>query len=233
MFAVITPALIPGAFAERMKFSAYLAFTLLWATFVYDPVAHWVWGGGLDQEPRRARFRGRPGRAHHLGDRRAPLRPRDGQAPRDRQRGHAPAQPDHDGDRDRVCSGSAGSGSTPAAPSRPAALGRRARSSTRTPPPPPRRSSWSLIEWLHKGKATVLGACTGAVAGLVADHARRRVRHAAGRDGDRPARLHRLLRGDHAQGQVRLRRLARRLRRPRGRGHLRRVADRRVREPRR
>ncbi len=46
MFAVITPALISGAFAERMKFSAYLVFTLLWATLVYDPVAHWVWGGG-------------------------------------------------------------------------------------------------------------------------------------------------------------------------------------------
>ena len=46
MFAVITPALISGAFAERMKFSAYLLFTLLWATLVYDPVAHWVWGGG-------------------------------------------------------------------------------------------------------------------------------------------------------------------------------------------
>jgi ammonium transporter, Amt family len=44
MFAVITPALIAGAFAERMKFSAYCAFTLLWATFVYDPLAHWVWG---------------------------------------------------------------------------------------------------------------------------------------------------------------------------------------------
>ncbi|HEV8324891.1 MAG TPA: ammonium transporter [Myxococcota bacterium] len=44
MFAVITPALISGAFAERMKFSAYCLFTLLWATLVYDPVAHWVWG---------------------------------------------------------------------------------------------------------------------------------------------------------------------------------------------
>src|SRR5262252_8371689 len=43
MFAVITPALIAGAFAERMRFSAYFAFTLLWSTFVYDPVAHWVW----------------------------------------------------------------------------------------------------------------------------------------------------------------------------------------------
>jgi Amt family ammonium transporter len=43
MFAVITPALIAGAFAERMKFSAYCAFTALWATLVYDPLAHWVW----------------------------------------------------------------------------------------------------------------------------------------------------------------------------------------------
>jgi Amt family ammonium transporter len=46
MFAVITPALISGAFAERMKFSAYLVFVLLWSTLVYDPVAHWIWGAG-------------------------------------------------------------------------------------------------------------------------------------------------------------------------------------------
>ena len=46
MFAVITPALISGAFAERMKFSAYLVFALAWTTVVYDPVAHWVWGTG-------------------------------------------------------------------------------------------------------------------------------------------------------------------------------------------
>ena len=46
MFAIITPALITGAFAERMKFSAFLLFTVLWATFVYFPVCHWVWGGG-------------------------------------------------------------------------------------------------------------------------------------------------------------------------------------------
>jgi Amt family ammonium transporter len=43
MFAAITPALICGAFAERMKFSAFLLFTLLWSTIVYDPIAHWVW----------------------------------------------------------------------------------------------------------------------------------------------------------------------------------------------
>ncbi|MFA5499624.1 MAG: ammonium transporter [Candidatus Omnitrophota bacterium] len=46
MFAVITPALITGAFAERMKFSTYAIFALLWATLVYDPVCHWVWGDG-------------------------------------------------------------------------------------------------------------------------------------------------------------------------------------------
>jgi Amt family ammonium transporter len=46
MFAVITPALISGAFAERMKFSAFLVFTVVWSTVVYDPVAHWVWGTG-------------------------------------------------------------------------------------------------------------------------------------------------------------------------------------------
>ncbi|MBI5101771.1 MAG: ammonium transporter [Nitrospirae bacterium] len=46
MFAVITPALISGAIAERMKFSAFLVFILAWTTLVYDPVAHWVWGTG-------------------------------------------------------------------------------------------------------------------------------------------------------------------------------------------
>lgn len=46
MFAIITPALILGAFAERIKFSAFCIFSLLWSTLVYDPVAHWVWGVG-------------------------------------------------------------------------------------------------------------------------------------------------------------------------------------------
>lgn len=46
MFAVITPALIVGGLAERMKFKAFLLFIVLWATFVYDPLAHWVWGAG-------------------------------------------------------------------------------------------------------------------------------------------------------------------------------------------
>lgn len=46
MFAAITPALITGAFAERKRFKAFVIFSLLWATLVYDPVAHWVWGAG-------------------------------------------------------------------------------------------------------------------------------------------------------------------------------------------
>ncbi len=46
MFAVITVALITGAFAERMKFSAFVVFAIIWTTLVYDPVCHWIWGGG-------------------------------------------------------------------------------------------------------------------------------------------------------------------------------------------
>lgn len=46
MFAIIAPALITGAFIGRVKFKAFLLFTVLWATFVYDPIAHWVWGTG-------------------------------------------------------------------------------------------------------------------------------------------------------------------------------------------
>ncbi len=74
MFAVITPALISGAFAERKRFKAFVLFSLLWATFVYDPLAHWVWGhGGWLEQDGRARFRRRHGRPHlvrRLGARR-------------------------------------------------------------------------------------------------------------------------------------------------------------------
>ncbi|TAJ75138.1 MAG: ammonium transporter [Gallionellaceae bacterium] len=47
VFAIITPALIVGGFIDRMKYSAFVVFILVWATFVYDPIAHWVWGGGF------------------------------------------------------------------------------------------------------------------------------------------------------------------------------------------
>ena len=47
MFFIITPALICGAFAERMKFSTMVVFMVLWGTLVYCPLCHWVWGGGI------------------------------------------------------------------------------------------------------------------------------------------------------------------------------------------
>ena len=50
MFAIITPALILGAFAERIKFSGYIVFIVLWTILAYFPMAHWVWGGGFLQE---------------------------------------------------------------------------------------------------------------------------------------------------------------------------------------
>ena len=54
-FAMITPALIVGAFAERMKFSAVMLFVLLWVTFIYFPIAHWVWATPSPDDHRRRR----------------------------------------------------------------------------------------------------------------------------------------------------------------------------------
>ena len=58
MFAVITPALLAGAIAERVKFRAFGAFVVLWVTFVYCPIAHWVWGGGWLHELGASDFAG-------------------------------------------------------------------------------------------------------------------------------------------------------------------------------
>jgi Amt family ammonium transporter len=68
MFAIITPALITGAFAERMGFKPFLLFTLLWATFVYDPIAHWVWScTGIDGAATVNGCAGQPGFLRALG----------------------------------------------------------------------------------------------------------------------------------------------------------------------
>ena len=56
MFAVITPALITGAFAERMRFGGYLLFLALWSVLVYAPVAHWVWGADSWARPALGRW---------------------------------------------------------------------------------------------------------------------------------------------------------------------------------
>ena len=97
MFAVITPALITGAFAERMKFSSFLVFTLLWATFIYDPLAHWVWAvGGWVRNLGALDFAG--GTVVHIssGARRLGLRHRLAEAVGLWQRAYGPAQSAHD-----------------------------------------------------------------------------------------------------------------------------------------
>lgn len=68
MFAVITPALITGAFAERMRYKAFILFTLIWATVVYDPIAHWVWScTGIEGAPIINGCAGQPGFLRGLG----------------------------------------------------------------------------------------------------------------------------------------------------------------------
>jgi Amt family ammonium transporter len=167
MFAVITPALISGAFAERMKFSAYLLFTLLWATFVYDPVAHWVWGtGGWIKTMGALDFAG--GLVVHIISGVAALccvlvmGKRKGIDSEDM----------HPHNLTMTALGTAilwfgwfgfNAGSALAASS--SAVAAFVNTNTAAAAAV---VSWSLIEALHKGKATILGACSGAVAGLVA-----------------------------------------------------------------
>src|SRR5687768_8251499 len=167
MFAIITPALITGAFAERKKFSAFLLFTVLWATFVYDPLAHWVWGdGGWLKKLGALDFAG--GTVVHISSGVSALvcaivlGKRKGY-------GHQPMQPHNlpltvigaallwvgwfgfNAGSALEANGLAASAflatNTGAAA---AALG------------------WMFTEWITRGKPTVLGAASGAVAGLVA-----------------------------------------------------------------
>ena len=114
MFAIITPALITGAFANRVTFKAYMAFLTLWLLFVYFPFVHMIWGGGHPAEVGRPRLRRRHRRAQHRRPGGAGVGPLCRPAPGDGRRRRtasrwwrwAPA-----------CSGSAGTASTPAASS--------------------------------------------------------------------------------------------------------------------
>ncbi len=168
MFAIITPALISGAFAERMKFSAYLAFTLLWATLVYDPVAHWVWGTGGWIKVHLGALDFAGGLVVHLISGIAALccvlvmGKRKGL-------GQEEMHP-HNLTMTALGTGllwfgwfgfNAGSALAANGSAVAAFVNTNTAAAAAT-------VAWSLIEWVHKGKATVLGACTGAVAGLVA-----------------------------------------------------------------
>jgi ammonium transporter, Amt family len=167
MFAIITPALIIGAFAERMKFSAFLLFTVLWATFVYDPIAHWVWGiGGWLRDLGALDFAG--GTVVHINAGIAALTvavllgKRKGY-------NHNPIAPHN---LPHTVLGTAllwfgwfgfNAGSALAANG----IAVNAFVVTNTAAAAA-GLTWALIEWVHNGKPTVFGTVTGAVAGLVA-----------------------------------------------------------------
>jgi len=167
MFAVITPALITGAFAERMKFSAFLIFTLVWATFIYDPLAHWVWAvGGWIRNFGALDFAG--GTVVHISSGASALAcalvlkarlgyGKEHMAPHNLPMTVLGASLLWFGwfgfnAGSAVSSGALATSAFVVTNTATAAAG----------------LSWMLAEWMHRGKPTVLGAASGAVAGLVA-----------------------------------------------------------------
>ncbi|MBI1820028.1 MAG: ammonium transporter [Nitrospirae bacterium] len=167
MFAVITPALIAGAFAERMKFSGFLLFTLLWATFVYDPLAHWVWAiGGWLRNMGALDFAG--GTVVHISSGVAGLACALYMGKR---KGYGTeAMPPHN--LPLTVLGAAllwfgwfGFNAGSALSAGPLATVAFIVTNTATAAA---ALAWMGAEWLHRGKPTVLGAASGAVAGLVA-----------------------------------------------------------------
>jgi Amt family ammonium transporter len=167
MFAIITPALITGAFAERKKFSSFLLFTVLWATFVYDPLAHWVWGdGGWLKKMGALDFAG--GTVVHISSGASALVCAIVLGKR-RGYGHQPMQPHN---LPMTVMGAAllwfgwfgfNAGSALEAN----ALAASAFLATNTAAAAA-ALGWMFTEWMARGKPTVLGAASGAVAGLVA-----------------------------------------------------------------
>jgi len=167
MFAVITPALITGAFAERKKFSTFIVFILAWATLVYDPLAHWVWGvGGWLRDRGALDFAG--GTVVHISSGVSALAAaliigkRKGY-------GHQPMAPHN---LPMTVMGASllwfgwfgfNAGSALAANG----LAAHAFTTTNTATAAA-ALGWMLTEWNSRGKPTVLGAASGAVAGLVA-----------------------------------------------------------------
>ncbi|MEX2224575.1 MAG: ammonium transporter [Candidatus Rokuibacteriota bacterium] len=167
MFAVITPALITGAFAERKKFSTFLVFILLWATLVYDPLAHWVWGvGGWLKNLGALDFAG--GTVVHISSGISALAAAIVIGKR-KGYGHQPMPPHN---LPFTVMGASllwfgwfgfNAGSALAANG----LAAHAFMTTNTATAAA-ALGWMFTEWMSRGKPTVLGAASGAVAGLVA-----------------------------------------------------------------
>ena len=167
MFAIITPALITGAFAERMKFSAFMLFTILWATLVYNPLAHWVWGaGGWLGKMGALDFAG--GTVVHISSGISALA---AAIIIGRRRGYGKeAFIPHNLPMTVTGAGllwfgwfgfNAGSALASNGLAANAFVVTHVASAAAA-------LSWIILEWLHRGKPTTLGAASGAVAGLVA-----------------------------------------------------------------
>ena len=167
MFAVITPALIIGAFAERIQFKGFLIFTLLWALFIYNPVAHWVWSGdGWLFKLGALDFAG--GTVVHVNAGIAALVTAIMLGKRRDYKGHA--IPPHNIPHVFIGAAllwfgwfgfNAGSGLAADGLAANAFMVTHIAAATAA-------LSWALFDWIHGKRPTVVGACTGAVAGLVA-----------------------------------------------------------------
>src|SRR5574341_410618 len=167
MFAVITPALITGAFAERMKFSALLLFVVLWSTLVYSPLAHWVWAvGGWVRNMGALDFAG--GTVVHISSGVAALA---AAIAIGRRRGYgSEAFTPHSLPltvlgASLLWFGWFGFNAGSAVASGALATSAFVVTNTATASA---ALTWMFVEWAYRGKPTVLGAASGAVAGLVA-----------------------------------------------------------------
>ena len=167
MFAVITPALITGAFAERFKFKTYVVFLLLWSTLVYAPLAHWVWGvGGWIRGLGALDFAG--GLVVHISSGVSALA---AALIVGKRKGHGHEHmPPHNLTMTLMGASllwfgwfgfNGGSALTSGSLAVSAFVLTHIASSAAA-------LSWSVTEWLHHGKPTLLGAVSGCVAGLVA-----------------------------------------------------------------
>ncbi len=167
MFAVITPALITGAFAERMKFSALILFSALWLTFVYSPLCHWVWGGGwIGGTLGALDFAG--GTVVHINSAIAAIT---AVVVIGKRRGHGvEGMAPHNLPMTMLGAAllwfgwfgfNAGSALTSGGLASVAFV-------TTNTAAGAAAMSWLLVEWIQRGKPTALGAVSGAVAGLVA-----------------------------------------------------------------
>ncbi|MFQ5736646.1 MAG: ammonium transporter [Thermodesulfobacteriota bacterium] len=166
MFAIITVALITGAFAERMKFSALVIFSVVWATVVYDPICHWVWGGGWLGDLGALDFAG--GTVVHISSGISALA---AALLIGKRKGYMKEpMPPHNLPMTLLGTGllwfgwfGFNAGSALAANG----LAAMAFVTTNTSAAAA-GATWMFVEWAHRGKPTMLGLASGAVAGLVA-----------------------------------------------------------------